>query len=227
MVIRQLFSAGHRAQRLKNSTKLPERRRLIIETATATCSVAYFSSDQLLAAHNEQIGRGHAERLLPLISSLPEGGRADEILVSLGPGSFTGIRVGLAVARALGLAWRADVCGYGTLSLLAHQAFDATQAEALTVAQIGGHGEFFVQTLQNKPFAATTELVSLPIAEAVKSCGELVVGSAAETIIRERGWGRALTLTPCAANAAGLPMRFRSMPPVPLYGRDADARPMV
>ena len=69
-------------------------RTLVIDTATRACSVALFDGKQLLAAQHEVIGRGHAERLLPLIAALPNNGKADQIMVDVGPGSFTGIRVG-------------------------------------------------------------------------------------------------------------------------------------
>ena len=79
-------------------------RTLVIDTATRACSVALFDGKQLLAAQHEVIGRGHAERLLPLIAALPDNGKAEQIMVDVGPGSFTGIRVGVAAAKALGLA---------------------------------------------------------------------------------------------------------------------------
>ena len=88
---------------------------LAIETATEACSAALFDNGALVDSRHEVLGRGHAERLVPMIAELPGKGRADEIRVSLGPGSFTGVRIGLAVARALGIAWHAEVRGYPTL----------------------------------------------------------------------------------------------------------------
>src|SRR3546814_8204244 len=67
---------------------------LVIDTATAACSVALIDDGRAVADRHEIVGRGHAERLLPMIAELPGGGRADEILVDVGPGSFTGTRVG-------------------------------------------------------------------------------------------------------------------------------------
>ena len=97
-------------------------RTLVIDSATEACSVALFEDGALLAGACEVIGRGHAERLVPMIAELPDKGRAERIVVSLGPGSFTGVRIGLAAARALGLAWQAEVLGYPTLALVAAMA---------------------------------------------------------------------------------------------------------
>src|SRR3546814_7003579 len=82
-------------------------RTLVIDTATEACSVALFENDELMARRHAIVGRGHAERLLPLIADFPDKGRADRIAVDIGPGSFTGVRIGLAAARALSFAWGA------------------------------------------------------------------------------------------------------------------------
>ncbi len=125
-------------------------RTLVIDTATKACSVALFDSGTLIASHHEVIGRGHAERLLPLIAELPERGRAQKIMVNVGPGSFTGIRVGVAAARALGLAWQADVAGYGCLQLVAAMAAETlAERREVDVVMTGGHGEYFFQHFDN------------------------------------------------------------------------------
>ena len=117
-------------------------RRLAIETATGTCSVALVEDRRLIAHAHELVGRGHAERLIPMIANLPERGRADEVLVDCGPGSFTGVRVGLAAARAFGLAWGATVSGSSSLGLLAATACEQEPGVArLAGAIVGGHGE--------------------------------------------------------------------------------------
>ena len=97
-------------------------RLLAIECATEACSVALFDGTTFFDGRYEVLGRGHAERLVPMIAELPDRGRAERIFVGLGPGSFTGIRIGLAAARALGLAWGTEVRGYPTLALVSAMA---------------------------------------------------------------------------------------------------------
>ncbi|RVT94870.1 tRNA (adenosine(37)-N6)-threonylcarbamoyltransferase complex dimerization subunit type 1 TsaB [Sphingomonas crocodyli] len=198
-------------------------RRLVIDTATAACSVALLDGDAVLAATYEQVGRGHAERLMPMIAELPDGGRADAILVDCGPGSFTGVRVGLATARALGLGWGVPVHGYSATALLAAMA--DTDAETVAIAMTGGHGELFVQRYAHDPIAPIGDLASLlPADAATRISEETIFGSGAEALVAARGSGRAIELLPNAAEAWRLPAALAALAPQPIYGRDADAK---
>jgi tRNA threonylcarbamoyl adenosine modification protein YeaZ len=76
-------------------------RTLALDTSGAACSIALIEGDTIIAARHEALGRGHAERLIPWIAALPEGGQADRIIVGCGPGSFTGVRIAIAAARGL------------------------------------------------------------------------------------------------------------------------------
>ena len=132
---------------------------LAIETASEACSVALFAGNTLLAHDHRLLGRGHAEELIPMIAALPDKGRARRILVSLGPGSFTGVRIGIAAARALGFAWGSPVIGYPTLALIAAMA-QAQHPANTTVCMNGGHGEWFVQNF-GRDGAQMNEFASL------------------------------------------------------------------
>ncbi|WP_293882520.1 tRNA (adenosine(37)-N6)-threonylcarbamoyltransferase complex dimerization subunit type 1 TsaB [Sphingomonas sp.] len=202
---------------------------LVIETATRACSVALLKDGAVVASFTENVGRGHAERLLPLIAALPGGGRAAAILVDCGPGSFTGIRVGVAAARGLGLGWGVPVTGYSSLALLAAGHFADCRGSDLsvTVAISAGHGQLFVQSFEGNPVRSVTPLRSITPGEAAIVAGSVIVGDAARAIVDDRGSGEAFERTPDAGNARLLPVVLASLPPTPIYGRDADAKPMV
>lgn len=193
---------------------------LVIETATTACSVALIEGDRVVAHVHEDVARGHAERLVPMIAELPGGGRADSVLVNCGPGSFTGVRVGLAAAKALGLAWGVPVSGYSTHALLAASLFkERPEATEAMITIEGGHGEVFVQSFANHPVRALNELQSL-LPEAVPH-HPLVAGSAAARLDA----GEAVTIGPDARKACLLPEDLRQRPASALYGRAPDAKP--
>lgn len=202
-------------------------RTLVIETATAACSVALIDGDSVIvAALHEVVGRGHAERLVPMIGELPGQGRPDRILVDCGPGSFTGVRVGLAAARALGFGWQVPVLGYSSLALVAAAVFAETPDRAhVTVAITGGHGELFVQRFAASPFAALTPLASLLPADAVRLSGsDPVHGSGAPALLAARGDADGGDRLPVAADLRHLPPAFANLAPQPIYGRAPDAK---
>lgn len=201
---------------------------LVIETATAACSVALLDGGAMLAERHAIVGRGHAEQLLPMIAGLPGGGRADAVIVDCGPGSFTGIRVGLAAARALGLGWGIPVTGCSSLALIAAGAFADDPALAdVTVAIEGGHGELFVQNFPRSLAGAGAVASLAPAAALDHAGGRVIAGSGARWIaaiapghdVRER--------LPRAADITLLPPAHRTLPPHPAYGRAPDAKPMV
>lgn len=196
----------------------------MIDSATDACSVALFAGDDLVAGDYRMLGRGHAEALVPMIAALPGNGRAGRIVVALGPGSFTGVRVGLAAARALALAWGAPVVGYPTLALIAAMARAERGACALGVATTGGHGEWFAQGFDAQG-ATTRALASLrPDDAALATAEALVAGNQAQALVAARGFGEALALWPDARAFPLLPPQALLDDIQPLYGRGPDAK---
>lgn len=199
-------------------------RRLVIECATEACSVALFDGDECMANDHAVLGRGHAERLVPMIASLPDNGRAQIIAVSRGPGSFTGVRIGIAAARALGVAWQAEVLGFPTLALVAALARRDTGPVPVRVVMTGGHGEWFVQDFgaDGLPLAPHASLTPDAAADLAKS--ELAVGSQAEAFIEAQGSGKALALLPDARAFPSIPESLVTTDSSAIYGRPPDAK---
>jgi tRNA threonylcarbamoyl adenosine modification protein YeaZ len=197
---------------------------LVIECATAACSVALIDGERLIDERHELVGRGHAERLLPIVQELIGRERPGSILVDCGPGSFTGLRVGLAAAHGLGIGWRVPIAGYSSLALIAAAA--VCEGGELAVALHGGHGQLFVQTYGRNPLHPRDALRSLvPDAAAAAIAAEFVIGSGAATLVDARGSGTAVDALPRAADARYLPAPLRSLPVRPIYGRAPDAKP--
>lgn len=203
-------------------------RLLVIDTATQALSVALLENDVLIGRFHEIVGRGHAEALLPAIAALPDGGRADNIAVDVGPGSFTGVRIGIAAARALGLAWQAPVHGYSTPALIAAMAAAQNDAgERIAVTITGGHGELFWQWFDRAGRVAENPVASTPIAQLAEQLDAPVYyGTGAEALVTARGAGVAVSLYPDAASYR-LIADQPPLPPSPIYGRGADAMTMA
>lgn len=200
---------------------------LVIDTATQALSVALFDEERLLAGTHSLVGRGHAEALLPAVAALPDGGRADSIAVDVGPGSFTGVRVGVAAARALALAWQIPVHGYTSLSLIAAQARDGHDSGPIAVTITGGHGELFWQLFDRDDVSPLDDLASTPIADLAALLDmPRIYGTGAHALVAARGHGDAVEICPDARVWPAI----RTLPPLaarPVYGRGADARPMA
>lgn len=199
-------------------------RLLAIETATEACSIALFEYGALLDARHVELGRGHAEQLVPMISELPDRGRAQEIRVSLGPGSFTGVRIGLAAARALGLAWQARVRGYPTLALIAAMVREGAAGD-IGVCMNGGHGEWFVQGFAEHGMPSS-ELASLRPDDAREWLDQpIIAGNRAAEFAEQVGGD--ITALPMLADARcvpAIPEALLTDNLSPIYGRAPDAK---
>lgn len=199
-------------------------RTLVIDSATEACSAALFEGEALIAGAFEVIGRGHAERLVPMIAELPGKGRAERIAVSLGPGSFTGVRIGLAAARALGLAWQAEVLGYPTLALVAAMA-GRSHPGPVTVCMTGGHGEWFMQDFGADGLPEDKVRSLTPVRAAADAHHPVAAGSQAKALKAADGsGGAALDILPDARCFRLLPEALLTPDLSPLYGRAPDAR---
>ena len=196
---------------------------LAIDTSTAACTAALFDrSGDCVARRDERIGRGHAERLVPMIAEVLDGRTAASILVGVGPGSFTGIRVAIAAAQGLAIGWDAPLGGMSSLALLAA---GASRSGPVAAAMTGGHGELFVQQFDGPALTPSTPVLNLtPEDAAARISAEWVVGPGAADLVTARGSGEAIDAWPSAADAFALPEALRSLPPRPLYARAPDAR---
>lgn len=199
-------------------------RMLAIDCATEACSLALFDGDALLASRHEILGRGHAEQLIPLIASFPDKGRAQYIHVSLGPGSFTGVRIGLAAARALGLAWGAQVRGFPTLALVAAMA-RRERPGPVSVCMAGGHGEWFMQDFDAAGMPAGDLLSTGPDSAAGLATHSVIAGNRAQQRAAQlAGHRETLSILPDARFAQDIPSSLLSDNLTPIYGRPPDAR---
>jgi tRNA threonylcarbamoyl adenosine modification protein YeaZ len=197
---------------------------LALDTSTAACTAALLEKDgTVVASRDEVIGRGHAERLVPLVEEMLDGHVPARILVGVGPGSFTGLRVGISAAHGMAIGWSIPLAGMNSLALLAACAPPGEGKVAAAMA--GGHGELFVQTFNRKKLTATGPILNLtPQAAALKVDAPLVVGSGAEALVAARHGGEAIPLLPSASRALALPELLRMLECKPIYARAPDAR---
>jgi tRNA threonylcarbamoyladenosine biosynthesis protein TsaB len=159
-----------------SSPKATARRVLAIDTALGACAVAVIEDGRTLpiAFDSEAMTTGHAEALMPMIERVMEqvdGGFAslERVAVSVGPGSFTGLRIGISAARAIGLAAGIPVVGVTTLAAYAAPLIDATHPGVIAVGIDARHGAVFFQA-----FTATGRTIVLPRVIAVKEAGRAI-----------------------------------------------------
>jgi tRNA threonylcarbamoyladenosine biosynthesis protein TsaB len=194
---------------------------LVIETAFAL-SVALLDDDCIVAEEHREVGRGHAEALMPAVAAVVgnDHARIRGIVVDIGPGSFTGLRIGIAAARALGLAWGVPVTGVGSLALIAGAAFaaDPSLAEVTAVAD-AGRGQVYWQHF-DRDFVAKAEAAAGTPDVVGLLPGAVCAGPGAIFIPGAICYNSA---PPRAATLRILPRAIWSLPPVPLYLRPPDA----
>jgi len=170
------------------------------DTSAAHCAAALLSGERVLVARAEEMGRGQAERLMPLLEGvLSDGGATwqdlSRIGVGIGPGNFTGIRIAVAAAR--GLALSLDISAIGI------NAFDVIRASGALGTPVVPAPRGMVHVAQD---GACPALV--PAGDVADPAGSPPPSEMA----------RLIALLARAAAADG-------PPPAPLYARPADAAP--
>lgn len=202
---------------------------LAIDTAGIDCSAALFDSSagKLLSAVSEEIGKGHAERLMAVIDqALDEAGvdlhAIGKIAVVIGPGSFTGIRVGVAAARGLALSLGLECVGVSTLETLAASHLAAGRSSGpVLVAMDAKREEVYAQA-----FAADGSALNEPAALSADDVDRLAASLSAELTgswVSKTGdrfdIGK-VAMIGASKHAAGTR-------PKPLYLRGPDAKPQL
>lgn len=199
---------------------------LSIDTCLNACSVAVLDGERVLAAVSEPMVRGHQERLASMVrETMGEAGLAfgdlDRIGVAVGPGSFTGLRVGLAFAKGLGAALGKPVVGVGSLEAL------AGERTGLVVAAVDARrGQVYVQAFQDGE--PRMEPAALRAEDAAARIGRLgspiaLVGTGAPLLAETfPSAGLDPDAVPDPAVVARIAARSET-PPTPLYLRAPDA----
>lgn len=221
---------------------------LALDTALGACSVALAEDGKIRARRYRDLTRGHAEVLMGLVDEVEEeaGFRSldcDRLGVTVGPGTFTGLRVGLAAARGLALATGLPLVGITTLqAIAANTASETAPEEGRVLALLDAkRGEVYTQHFEAHPYLApvtqpqvlTLEAAEIMVREAMEAHRTSLIGTGA-TLIAERIGASALAAVsgassqPDAAEVARLAARVddpASAPPEPLYLRAPDAKP--
>lgn len=216
---------------------------LAIDTAGPACAVALVRAAaggaKILARTTERIGRGHAERLMPMIeAALGEAGvifaDLDRIAVTTGPGSFTGVRIGVAAARGLALALDIPAVGVGSLEALSLPVsrlrdngtlvalLDARRSEVYALAKDLASGMTIIEPVSIRADDLAQRLVHAPRPLILAGAGAPILAAALRTGDAEIvGAGEFPDIDDVAA--LGLEAEAGSSP-VPLYLRGADAK---
>jgi len=163
---------------------------LAIDTALAACAAAVLDTDHgIIASESLPMVRGHAEALIPLIARVMTRSdmtfrTLDRIAVTTGPGSFTGVRVGLAAARGFGVATGVPVVGVSTLSVYAAPYLAGNGKFPVVAAIDARHEHVFLQVFG--PGGQTVVSPRLaPLSAAIRAASgapAYLVGSAARAI---------------------------------------------
>jgi tRNA threonylcarbamoyladenosine biosynthesis protein TsaB len=214
---------------------------LAIDTAANLCAACIFDGDagRELGRAVRDIGKGHAEVLMDVIGEALAAANAayadlDSIAVAVGPGSFTGIRVGVSVARGLALALKIPAVGVSTLEALAFEARQSLGAKPVLAAIDGGRDGIYAAIYDRfGKIVYAPAVVGLDTLAGLAGKAALLAGTAAARVAEQTS-GKDLLVGPQATTAdiaayarLGLTKDFAGERPRPLYLRAPDARPQA
>ncbi len=204
-----------------------------LDTCLGACSVALLRDGDLVASVSEPMTRGHQERLAPIVRDLMRDvgvafADLDRIGVTVGPGSFTGLRVGLSFAKGMALALGRPCVGVGTLEALAA----SVPEDGVKVAVIdGGRGNLYFQIFEGDAPLTGPDILTVDAACArlVEVCGArdvVLVGPGAALLSPAAPTARLVVLpAPSGESVVRLAAGAGLSPPTPLYLRPPDALP--
>ena len=204
---------------------------LAVDTALGACSVAVLDDEKILFHHFEEMARGHAEALAPMVErAMRDAGigfaELDRLAVTTGPGTFTGQRVGLAFMRGLKVALHKPLIGVTTLEVMAA----ATQSPKAAAIHDAKRDEAYLLLWETNETVLAPAV--MPFAEAVEKIRGFGVCALAGTggVAAHQALGENFILTdirqPDALWVARLAQgrAYSEFPPAPLYLRAPDAK---
>lgn len=203
---------------------------LAIDTCQGACSAAVMADGRVLSSRVEPMLRGHQERLAGLVAEVMlESGlnfsQLSRVGVTVGPGSFTGLRVGLAFAKGLGAALGIPAVGVGVLEALA-----ATEPGMVFAVMDAKRSQFYIQAfIDGKPLTAPdaldVETAAARLAELSGGGPVILIGTGA-TQLAESAPAAVVVVADHVdpAAVAKLAARKPPIPPRPLYLRAPDAK---
>ena len=215
---------------------------LAIDTALAACAAAVLDTGQgrIVASKSLPMSRGHAEALMPLLAGLmSEASMAmrdlDRVVATVGPGSFTGLRVGISAARGIALAAGKPALGVSTLSAYAAPQLADDDTITVIAAIDARHDHVYLQVFGPGGRIVTAPRLA-PLAEAARAAAETpcrIVGSAARAVaslLSASDAARTMIETRDAPDIAwvariGAVLPEGNSPPTPQYLRAPDAQP--
>jgi tRNA threonylcarbamoyladenosine biosynthesis protein TsaB len=211
---------------------------LAFDTAADRCDACVFDSGsgKVLGVGHLALGKGHAEYLMGVIAEALENARADwpdigAVAVTVGPGSFTGVRVGISAARGFALALSVQAIGITTLEGLAAEAVIAKPEKPVLAVIDARRGEVYAQFFSAGGLAESEAFVSTPdnLAAMIGSSDIVLAGSGGRLIAAAGGSGiRVFSAksSPGVETVARLAAEKKPpyQKPAPLYLRAPDAK---